>query len=230
MEGNSNTHFSQFYVAVLYKLFSFFRCYHCSFITKHQQKFERHLRIKHEQSTPKAEPTHNHNSKLEPLSKMKFINTNLSVNMTHKFHQKECSTLQCQFCEITKTDDSNLRIHYYAVHNHCLECQTTLESRTATLNHVKTVKHEDKTKKLIDFKCNICACIKSNQADLEKHCYAMHNHCFECQLSFNSKSAALNHMKTVHEAKNLPKDLLVKRSQNLQNCQIYQGELYLTKH
>ena len=180
----------------------FFRCDHCNFVTKHQHKFERHLRIKHGQSTPKAEPIHNYNSKLEPLNKTNFIDTNLSVDLALKFHQKECSTFQCQFCGITKTDDSKLRTHYYAVHNHCLECQTTLESRTATLNHVKIVKHEDKTKKLrIEFNCKICGCIKSSQAYLEKHFYAMHNHCFECQLSFNSRSAALNHMKTVHEAK-----------------------------
>ena len=54
---------------------------------------------------------------------------------------------------------------------------------------------------MTEFNCKICGCVKSSQAYLEKHCYAMHNHCFECQISFNSKSAALNHMKTVHEAK-----------------------------
>ena len=171
-------------------------------MTKHQHRFERHLKNKHEQSTLKAEHIHNHNRKLECYDKTKFIDTNLSVDMAPKFQKRECSTLQCQFCGITKIDHSNLRTHYYAVHNHCLECQITLESRTATLNHVKTVKHEDKAKNLTtEFDCKICGCVKSNQADLEKHCYAMHNHCFECQLSFNSKSAALNHMKTVHEAK-----------------------------
>merc|ERR1719362_44712 len=79
-------------------------------MTKHQHKFERHLKHKHGQSTPKAEHIHNHNPKLECYDKTKFIDTNLSVEMAPRFQKRECSILQCQFCGITKIDHSNLRV------------------------------------------------------------------------------------------------------------------------
>ena len=172
--------------------FLFYCCPECDHKYKNAQSFVDHALLSHVNSNvemevvedEKPEKLHEDDESVDPLSCEMDIVDNIKQEQqpepTEKLNKKDNSNSQifeCELCEKTFKDKTNLTKHLNNVHNirketfHCEQCDNKFATNSGLTRHVKIVHSEDS----MALKCDICDHI--SRSDLE-HRSHLHRHMF----------------------------------------------------
>ena len=119
----------------------------------------------------------------------------------HSDDLKQVETLTCNRCLDKQHNFYNgqaLRKHYQTIHFYCQKCDWSFENKTGIKNHMIEVHQEKERKPIV---CQMCGVSKTCLYDIKKHCYSIHLHCIECDLTLDSKTDTLEHISRVHQIK-----------------------------